>query len=95
MQTLIQTADQLVINFRAKQISQGKVKEPKVRSLNNWNEIRNTILERVYRRMKFTPSDLYPNPGELHEFLTGKVENWVRLNWYIGVAKYRNNFKVK
>lgn len=92
---LEQRAYQLPIDFRAKQIAAGKTKEPVRTSLNNWNEIRITILNLVHQKFKITPATLYPLPGELHEYLTGKVPDWVRINWYLRVSKYRNNFRVR
>lgn len=94
METLIQTADQLVINFRAKQISQGKVKEPQMRSLNHPAQVKNKLLNLVFKRSGFTPSDLFEG-DELFNFLNKPLTDSQRLAWYKLSAKYRNNFKVK
>lgn len=71
------------------------IKKPVGRSLNPAHKIKPLILEMIFKKTGRTPAQLYPKPGELHEYLTGPMRIQDRKIWYLSKSKYRNNFEIR
>lgn len=84
MQKLIEKADQMVLDFRAKQTERGK-SIPCV-SHNDWD----LITDKVLKRSKITAGML-----KADAIYTDEFQKAIRMSWYIIKAKYRNNFIVR
>lgn len=61
-------------------------------SLNNTRSIKQVIIDKVIEQ---TPLELQPLHWQVEAFLKSPLSDRDRLNHYLSLAKYRNNYKRK